>query len=163
MACPDEPVQHGGHPQEPLAAVGLGDRDPAHRRGPVGALVQSPADLGPVGGKPRGRLFRGHAVGARGAAVGLDATQRCAQVGSREQRLPETVFLCAVGVVLGTRRSVAALCCGLRRAHRLLPLQARASRDGCDHCDSCEQHRLLRSMPDVRSFPARPHLVRPVL
>ena len=65
------------HPQQPLAAPGLGDHHPADRRRPVRARIQGPADGRPVLAQPRDKLLRGHAVHTRRAAVGPD-TPQCA-------------------------------------------------------------------------------------
>ena len=111
----DQPVQAGGHPQQTLAAPGLGDHHPADRRGPVRARVQGLPDLRPVLAQPRDKLFRGHAVHTRRAPVGPDTPQRPAQILRREQPLPQRNLQAGDDSILGARRPAATLSCGAQR------------------------------------------------
>ena len=111
----DQPVQAGGHPQQTLAAPGLGDHHPADRRRPVRARVQGLADRRPVLPQPRDKLLRGHAVHTRRAAVGPDTPQRPAQILRREQPLPQAHLQAGDDSILGARRPAATLSCGAQR------------------------------------------------
>ena len=111
----DQPVQAGRHPQQPLAAPGLGDHHPADRRGPVRARVQGLADRRPVLPQPRNKLLRGHAVHTRRAAIGPDTPQRPAQILRREHPLPHAHLQAGDDSILGVRRPAATLSCGAQR------------------------------------------------
>jgi hypothetical protein len=111
----DQPVQAGGHPQQPLAAPRLGDHHPAGRRGLVGARVQGLADLRPVLAQPRAKLPRGHAIHTRRAPVGLHTPQRPAQIARREQLLPQRHLQAGKDSLPGPRRLAATLRCGAQR------------------------------------------------
>lgn len=74
MVHPDRLVQHGGRPQEPLAAVGLGEI--VTRRTGDGRQASSSRALWTSGqwAASRGPALPWSCRGCRGAAVGLDAT-----------------------------------------------------------------------------------------
>ena len=107
--------QVGRHPQQPLAARGLGDHHPADRRRPVRTRVQRLADLCPVLAQPRHKLLRGHAVRTRRARVGPDTPQRPAQILRREHPLPQGNLQAGDDSILGARRPAATLSCGTQR------------------------------------------------
>jgi hypothetical protein len=86
----DQPIQRRRHPQQPLAAGGLGDRHPPDRLRPVGARLEPTAGFGPVAVKPGPQLRRRHPVDARGTGVLLDASERPSEVVAGEERLPQT-------------------------------------------------------------------------
>ncbi len=115
IACWISRPRAGRHPQQPLAAPGLGDHHPADRRGPVRARVQSLAGRRPVLAQPRDKLLRGHAVHTRRAAVGPDTPQRPAQILRREQPLPQAHLQAGDDSLLGARRPAATLSCGAQR------------------------------------------------
>jgi hypothetical protein len=111
----DQPVQAGRHPQQTLAAPGLGDHHPADRRRPVRTRVQGLADLRPVLAQPRNKLLRGHAVHTRRARIGPDTPQRPAQILRREQPLPQAHLQTGDDSIPGARRPAATLSCGAQR------------------------------------------------
>ena len=111
----NQPVQAGRHPQQTLAAPGLGDHHPADRRGPVRARVQRLADRRPVLAQPRDKLLRGHAVRTGRAAVGPDTPQRPAQILRREHLLPQGNLQAGDDSLLRARRLAATLSCGAQR------------------------------------------------
>ena len=111
----DQPVQAGGHPQQTLAAPGLGDHHPANRRRPVRARVQGLADLRPVLAQPRAKLPRGHAIHTGRTPIGLHTPQRPAQILRPEQPLPQGHLQAGDDSILGARRPAATLSCGAQR------------------------------------------------
>jgi hypothetical protein len=60
----DHSIQGRRHPQLPLPAGGLWDRDPPGGLRSVGARVERSPDLGPVAMQPGAKLLRLHAVDA---------------------------------------------------------------------------------------------------
>jgi len=140
----DQPVQAGGHPQQPLAAPGFGDHHPADRRRLARARVQVLPDGCPVLPQPRDKLFRGHAVHTRRAAVGPDTPQRLAQILRREHPLPQAHLRAGDDSILSARRLAATLSCGAQRNSPSPPATGPRPRDDCDHRDQHEQHRFLR-------------------
>ena len=121
----NQPVQAGGHPQQPLAAPGLGDHHPADRRRPAGTRVQSLAHGRPVPAQPRDKLLRGHAVHTGRAAVSPDTPQRPAQILRREQPLPQRDLQAGDDSIPGARRPAATLRRGAQRNSPSAPQRAR--------------------------------------
>ncbi len=111
----NQPVQAGGHPQQTLAAPGLGDHHPADRRGPVRARVQGLPDCRPVLAQPRAKLPRGHAIHTGRTPIGLHTLQRPAQILRREQPLPQGHLQAGDDSILGARLPAATLSCGAQR------------------------------------------------
>jgi len=103
------------HPQQTLAAPGLGDHHPADRRRPVRARVQGFPDGRPVLPQPRHKLLRGHAVHTRRARISPDTPQRPAQILRREHLLPQRDLQAGDDSILGARRPAATLSCGTQR------------------------------------------------
>ena len=83
----DKPVQHCRNPQQTLAAAGLGDIHPAHRRRPVAARQQVLFDTRPVRDEVSPQRFDRHPIGAGRALVGHHAAQRRHHVLAAEDRL----------------------------------------------------------------------------
>ncbi len=153
----DQPVQAGGHPQQPLAAPGLGDHHPADRRRPVRARVQRLADLRPVLAQPRHKLLRGHAVHTGRARIGPDTPQRPAQILRREQLLPQGNLQAGDDSLLGARRPAATLRRGAQRTSPSAPQRARVRGMAAITATSTSNTDSSASL-DVRSFPA-PYLI----
>jgi hypothetical protein len=133
-----------GHPQQPLAAPGLGDHHPADWRRPVGARVQGLPDFRPVRGQPRAKLARGHAVRTGRALVSLHTPQRPAGVLRREHPLPQRELQARDNGIPGARQPAATLSRGAQRNSPSPPATGPRPRDGCDHRGRHEQHRILR-------------------
>ena len=151
----NQPVQAGGHPQQPLAAPGLGDHHPAGRRRPVRARVQGLADLRPVPGQPRNKLLRGHAVHPGRTPVGPDTPQRPAQILRREQPLPQRDLQAGDDSLLGVRRPAATLSCG---AQRTSPSPPRSWPASAGWLRSTRPARATPIPPPHSTFgPSRPH------
>ena len=155
----DQPVQAGRHPQQTLAAPGLGDHHPADRRRPVRARVQGFPGRRPVLPQPRNKLLRGHAVHTGRAAVGPDTPQRPAQILRREHLLPQAHLQAGDDSILGMRGPAATLRHGSQRTSPSSSAAGPRPRDGCDQCDQHEQHRFLRltrrsALPSRHPIPA---------
>jgi len=58
-------------PQQPLAPVRLGDRNPTHRLGLIGAIDKLPADVWPVHARELGKVLDAHPIDAGSALIGL--------------------------------------------------------------------------------------------
>jgi site-specific DNA recombinase len=149
----NQTVQAGGHPQQPLAAPGLGDHHPADRRGLVAARVQGLPDLHPVLVQPRAKLIRGHAIHTRRTPVGLHTPQRPAQIARREHPLPHRDLQAREDGILHVRRPAATLRRRTQRIHRLLPQRARIRGMAAINATSTSNADSSVSL-DVRSFPA---------
>ena len=144
-----------GHPQQTLAAPGLGDHHPADRRRPVRARVQGLADRRPVFAQPRDKLLRGHAVHTGRAAVGPDTPQRPAQILRREHLLPHAHLQAGDDSILGVRRPAATLRHGAQRDLPPAPQRARVSGMAAINATSTSNTDSSVSL-DVRPFPAHP-------
>jgi hypothetical protein len=161
----DQPVQAGRHPQQTLAAPGLGDHHPADRRRPVRARVQSLPDRRPVQPQPRAKLPRGHAIHTGRTPIGLHTPQRPAQILPREHPLPQGHLQAGDDSLPGVRRPAATLRWGAQRTSPPAPQRARVRGMAAITATSTSNTDSSVSL-DVRSFPAtirsRP-VLRPLL
>ena len=139
-----QPIQHTRHPQQPFSAAGLGNCYPTNRQRPVDTRVQRLPHLRPMINEPRTQIFRAHPVDPGRTTIGLDTFQRRRQVLPGKHQLPKAPLL-AVNDLPGARRDITTLCCGLRRTHRLLPLQARRSGMAAITVTSTSKHHDGRS------------------
>jgi len=150
----DKTVEDRRHPEGPHLPAGLGDIDPADRLRPVGACVETSADLWPVGMAPGTQVLGPHTVRAGGSGVRLDALERPGEIPAGEKALPQ-VRRGGVRVETCRRWEGAPLFAGGIRLHRLPIRKGPIFGVGCHHglfhkndkgpSDSC-----------VRPFPADP-------
>src|SRR4051794_3713817 len=146
-----QPIQHTRHPQQPFTPAGLGNCYPTNRQWPVSTRVQRLPYPRPMINKPRTQIFRAHTVDPGRTTIGLDTFQRRRQVLPGEHQLPKAHLL-AVNDLPDARRDITTLCCGLRRTHRLLPLQAHRSGMAAITVTSTS-NTTTGVPPHVRSFP----------
>jgi hypothetical protein len=150
----NQPIQTGGHPQETLAAPGLGNHNPTDRTGPVGTRVQRLPNRCPVLAQPRTQLLRGHAIHTRRAPISPDPPQRPAQILRCEHLLPQRHLQARDRGLLRVRRPVATLHCRTQRTSPSPPTSGPAccgmaaiTATGTSTTDSS-------ATLDVRPFPA---------
>ncbi len=119
----DQPIQGRRHPQLPLPAGGLWNRDPPGGLRSVGARVEHRPDLGPVVVQPGAKLFGLQPIDAGSTGVALDASERRRQIAPGEELLPEVLCDGGVRLRLAWRREAALLFAGSFRLHLERPLR----------------------------------------